>query len=128
MRYIKTGRTSQSLIPECHGAFLYDGRIEYNHPLALAHELGHAIEVTLNGRTSEYGAWALAYSFLKPKFWDGRMAQRLYNTYVERGEHMDEYVIDLSKGAGHKSYGTSRAPESLDFVGGVQLELFKRGA
>jgi len=61
--------------------------IEYNTPQTLAHELAHAIEMKLFGFTTEYGAWKLAHSFLKPKYWSDEVAKYAYGSHVRFGNH-----------------------------------------
>jgi hypothetical protein len=90
-------------------------RIFYNSPMGLAHEVAHAIELKLKQCTSEYGAWKLAYSFLKPKFWNPRIARACYATYAITNLHQ-RYV--------HGTLGTpfifservSGLPNTLDFL------------
>lgn len=58
--------------------------IYYSSYLALAHEVAHAIEYHLHGRTSEFTAWKIAYTFLKPKYWDEEQVNEWYSTYKDR--------------------------------------------
>ena len=77
--------------------YLKDRKIEVKpgtcFEMALAHELAHAIEITKKRKTSEFSAWALAKSFLKPKYWHQEFADRCYQTYVDENAHRFEYLI-----------------------------------
>jgi hypothetical protein len=109
--------------PGCHGVIHFDIlRIEYADPLGLAHEVAHAIEVKMTGKTTEYGAWRLAYSFIKPKYWNQKAAQESYNTYVSWKEHKVIFHYKMGSYSRHQSR-CSKMPTLLEFDGKHVREL-----
>jgi hypothetical protein len=102
-----------------HGSYgMCDHRdkiITYSDPVALAHEVAHAIEMQINGRTSEYGAWKLAYSFLKPKYWRKHIAKAAYASYVHNGFH-DIDIVQGDDQSGMYRIERRFKPSRLDFL------------
>ncbi len=90
-----------------------EGRIHYTRHLALAHEVAHAIEYKLYGRTSEYGAWKLAYSFLKPQYWDEAQVNKWYRSYKHR-QHF-EWVLQKSGRVERARLSYNKYPLTVEF-------------